>query len=283
MEDGTQEKSAASSAESKANTQSRSVGPNNNNSDDSAKSGPMKPSKYITLAVWLVLVCIASVFFIMRLWPYSPKFLELQRTVDTLSYRMDSISIITKNTLKGTNTSATQIKMIKKISTSRSDSVLKVIGQIADAKLKIPDKETNDGIYVYILIAILAGVLGGTLHSLSSLMDFRGQERLFNSWGLWYFCLPIEGGVVSLVFFFIVEAGLFKVTNLSTVSPFGIAAFGMLCGLFTDRVTTKFGEILDAILPEKNVRSGQLVAPNANPPGSSGATAQQNQSGHTST
>jgi len=121
-------------------------------------------------------------------------------------------------------------------------------------------KKSLNGDQVFFLVALWAGILGGTAHGLSSLMDFRGSRRLFSSWTLWYFCQPIMGGIMAVIFYIALRAGLVSNTGATNVlSPFGVAAMSTLVGLFTDSATTKLADVFRTLFSSTNkARSGQL-------------------------
>ena len=110
------------------------------------------------------------------------------------------------------------------------------------------------------LIAFLAGIVGSTTHGISSLMDFRGNRRLFRSWSLWYFGLPIVGGMVAVVFYIVVRAGFISSnSDANNLNPFGITAVSVMVGLFTDKATTKLAEVFDTMFKTTTkTREGSL-------------------------
>lgn len=113
-----------------------------------------------------------------------------------------------------------------------------------------------------LLVAFLFGILGGATHGFASLMNFRGQRRLFKSWTLWYFGRPLLGGMMAVIFYVVVRAGLFSGAASSNyaVNVYGVAAFSALAGLFTDAATEKLGEVFETIFATKgNGREGKLT------------------------
>ena len=95
----------------------------------------------------------------------------------------------------------------------------------------------------YLLLTLLFGLLGGSAHGLGSLMDFRGQRRLFRSWTLWYFMLPVLGGIMAFIFYVAIRAGLLTADATRSINAFGVAAISVLVGLFTDDATNKLAEV----------------------------------------
>jgi hypothetical protein len=205
---------------------------------------------HILLAIWFILLGITSVTALIKYWPPEPTISGLKTTVDSLSQKMNSISTVIK--------------------TLPADSALKVSGQIAAEQAKATGKDTKDANSIYFIIVILSGILGGTVHGLASLMDFRGSRRLFRSWSMWYFCQPIVGGMLSLIFYFVLKAGLFpNASNLDVASPYGIAAFGALCGLFTEDASNKLSDIV-AVIFSSTIDKGGKLGPKSQTPNSGG-------------
>jgi hypothetical protein len=189
----------------------------------------MKKIIHRSLAGWFILLGVISIFWLIKLWPSTPPDRHLDAKLDSLSVRIEHLS------QKGSDSSKTVI----------------------DTTHAAASHEATD--QTFLLIALLAGILGGIVHGLSSLMDFRGNRRLFQSWSLWYFCSPLLGGMIALIMFFVVRAGLFPDTSATyALNPYGVAAISALAGLFTEKALTKLSEVLDTLIPTKETRGGQL-------------------------
>ena len=190
----------------------------------------MKPIVHRLLAVWFILVAAICVVTIIRVWP----------------------SISSPATGSGTTVSQTLISKVDTL--SRVDTT-----RVGSAETRT----TSNLDQYYLLIALLFGILGGASHGLASLMDFRGQRRLFSSWSLWYFALPFLGGTLAVIFYVAIRAGLLTGTGSATesISIYGVAALSAIVGLFTDRATNKLKEVIDTMFATKGKpRAGQLTA-----------------------
>jgi hypothetical protein len=126
------------------------------------------------------------------------------------------------------------------------------------AKNMTPSKNTaklqakEEGISLemrFILMTLLIGALGSWLHAVSSFVDFVGNRNFISSWVLWYIMRPFIGGVLALIFYMILRAGLLpvNVNGEVPISPYSVAAFAGLAGLFTQRATLKLAEVFDVI------------------------------------
>lgn len=205
--------------------------------------GAMQPLFHRLLAAWNIITGIAAILAALNIWPA-----EVDKNQTQNSMPKDSLSadiIIADTTLQK----------------SSADSTLQSAKeQNKQAKVKKEEKEMDLGIRLLIL-SLLFGVLGGSTHGLSSLMDFRGQRRLFRSWSLWYFGRPILGGMVSLVFYLVVRAGFFSGNaSSSDANLYGIAAISTLVGMFTDQATNKLAELFKTMFVTKGEeREGKLI------------------------
>ncbi len=112
--------------------------------------------------------------------------------------------------------------------------------------------EAKEGIPLeirYILMTLLIGALGSWLHAVSSFVDFVGNRNFVKSWLFWYLMRPFIGGVLALIFYMILRSGLLpvNVNGEVSVSPYSVAAFAGLAGLFTQRASIKLAEVFDVI------------------------------------
>ncbi len=118
----------------------------------------------------------------------------------------------------------------------------------------------------YLVLTLLFGLVGGAAHGLSSLMDFRGQRRLFRSWTLWYFALPLLGGVMAFIFYIAVRAGFLTADATKSINMYGVAAISVLVGLFTDDATNKLAEVFKTMFKTTGKEREGGLNPD-NPPG----------------
>jgi hypothetical protein len=98
-------------------------------------------------------------------------------------------------------------------------------------------------------LVILAGALGGVLHSLRSLYWYAGNRKLIRSWVLKYFLVPLTGALLAVTFFIVVRAGL----SPDTVSENCLVLVGIavIVGLFSEEAVEKLKKIAAAVLTEK--------------------------------
>ncbi len=210
----------------------------------------MKQVIHRSLACWFVLLGFGSIFLVIWLWPSTA---EMQTPADR---RVDSLAqLVTKFAQPSRDATASDsLRAEPKNFQSGVDKQT-----IASAGTGFPSPEQR-----FLLIAVLAGVLGGSAGGLSSLLDFRGNRRLFSSWSLWYFAQPIVAGMIAVIFYVCIRAGFFaSATTLQSVNVFGIAAFCAMVGLFTDDATNKLSEVFKTLFASAtaDARDGKLITP----------------------
>jgi hypothetical protein len=97
-----------------------------------------------------------------------------------------------------------------------------------------------------ILLALLAGLMGGFVHATESFIMFVGNREFVASWHVFYVLRPLVGAVLGVLFYFVVRAGLLS-ANADSVSPYGVVAFGALAGWFSKRATEKLKEVFETL------------------------------------
>jgi len=205
----------------------------------------MKKSMHNFLVFWFLCLAVAAVYGLLCCWPAAPNTAARAKSNDSLQTVLQKV----KSNLKTTPPDSLGIQLEK---------ALTLTAQLN----KKPEPFENGMEKNYILIALFAGLLGGVVHAFSSLMDFRGQRRLFRSWALWYFGTPLIGALLSVIIYWILRAGLIPGSvSTDSISIYGVAALGSLTGLFTDKATTKLAEILDTWFSSSKTRGGILNPP----------------------
>lgn len=128
-----------------------------------------------------------------------------------------------------------------------------------DVELRNPDgsNSTLSAGYTYrcppltgphlLLLVILAGALGGTIHALRSLYWYVGNRDLVESWVPMYFTLPFSGAAVAVVFYLIIRGGLFTFSINKDISLV-VVAIAAITGLFSQQAALKLRDIANAVL-----------------------------------
>ena len=99
------------------------------------------------------------------------------------------------------------------------------------------------------VIVLLAGALGGMVHTLRSLYWYVGNRNLRYSWLLMYATLPITGAALALIAYVVLRGGLTTTfASSEDISPFGIAAVAALVGLFSRETAEKLKSVFETLL-----------------------------------
>lgn len=97
-------------------------------------------------------------------------------------------------------------------------------------------------------IVLIAGAIGGTIYALRSMAMFAGNRTLVWSWMPLYAAMPLVGGLLGQVFYFLLRAGfLSPSTPTSDVSPYGFATVAALAGLFAGQALEKLKNVFEQI------------------------------------
>lgn len=102
-----------------------------------------------------------------------------------------------------------------------------------------------------VMIALLAGALGGCVHGIRSVVRHLGVRRFESSWVPWYICRPVLGAALAFVFYVVVRGGFLTMsTNGSDINPYGFAAVALLVGIFSEGAILKLKELADNIFTD---------------------------------
>ena len=121
-----------------------------------------------------------------------------------------------------------------------------------ECQLTFGDGKVTDDQRLIILV-LLAGGIGGMVHTLRSYVKFTGSRQLTRSWIWWYVFRPVEGSIVALVFYLVVRAGLTPDIS-SDSSAFGVVGLSTLVGMFSQQVVTKLKEIAETIFAKPKTK-----------------------------
>jgi hypothetical protein len=116
-----------------------------------------------------------------------------------------------------------------------------------------------------LLLVILLGAVGGSLHAVGSLVKYVGNRQLRRSWLLYYSSLPLVGGALATVVYMLLRVGILAPTTsegstTEAMNLVGIYAFAALTGMFattaTDKLRDVFATIFKADRPSKDAIGG---------------------------
>jgi hypothetical protein len=98
------------------------------------------------------------------------------------------------------------------------------------------------------IMAAIAGALGGVLHSLRSMAGYIGARQFKWSWSFYYLSLPFVAAILALIFYFVIRGGLMSPQGVTgDINPYGIAAISGLVGLFTGQAAGMLQKIFETL------------------------------------
>ncbi|HEX8735131.1 MAG TPA: IPT/TIG domain-containing protein [Pyrinomonadaceae bacterium] len=106
-----------------------------------------------------------------------------------------------------------------------------------------PPTESNN----LLLLVLLAGALGGTIHSMRSLWWYVGNREFVESWLLMYIFLPFIGAAIAAIFYWVFYGGLFQGSSTNAPASSYLIAVAALVGLFSQQALLKLRDIANAI------------------------------------
>jgi hypothetical protein len=126
------------------------------------------------------------------------------------------------------------------------------------------------------IVVLLAGALGGMVHTVRSLSWYFGTAKLRHRWMVMYSTLPVVGGLLALLFYLVLRGGLLTANTTSKeVNVFGFAAIGALVGLASEQAARKLRDVFAAIFTSadksaKDHSAADNPSKNGNPEGGGG-------------
>jgi len=195
--------------------------------------------KIIALCLYLTITILGLIISIFYIWPESLNMDPLGTNMH--NFEKSNIPDNYEDTINIEITDST------KINTSNSS--------INNLKTNISYPDTNSVSKIYfnfviknkvMFLVLLIGALGACLHAITSLTEYIGNNSFNENWYLWYILRPLVGGILSLLFYFIIRGGF--VSQIENTSNFyGIIALAALTGLFSKQALYKLSEVFDVL------------------------------------
>ena len=109
-----------------------------------------------------------------------------------------------------------------------------------------------------IVLAILAGALGGWTTAIRLFAFWAGERKLKSTWAWWFGNRVFGGAALALIVYLVIRAGLFGTENATgDVNAYGTAAFAALTGLFSRQGIRKLQQVFDTFF-QKTDEEGDL-------------------------
>jgi hypothetical protein len=115
------------------------------------------------------------------------------------------------------------------------------------------------------LIVFLAGMLGGTIRALHSLVKHLGLKDFSFYWSWFYITLPFTSAGLAIVIYFVLRGGFYGggFGKGLVLNIFSFAALAALTGLFTDNAMERLKQAASTMLapvPDKVDNAGEIQA-----------------------
>jgi hypothetical protein len=110
-----------------------------------------------------------------------------------------------------------------------------------------------------LILVLLAGGLGASLHALRSFYTYVGTRKLVWSWVAMYLLLPLVGATMALLFYLIVGAGLLPLAG--TEPGYGVIGVAALVGLFSSQALEKLKRVAEGVFTQVPQNTESLAAP----------------------
>lgn len=201
------------------------------------------------VAVYLGTFTLILIVLLLLLWPSQP---EMSASVSTDS------TLVVEGRLKPDSTF--ELNLITQRGRDTTVAVSDVIafdtaGVPNGARLEttlvlVPppsDSTVNDTLLLGLVLIV--GALGSCLHALNSLAAFAGNKSFKSSWVLWYLLRPASGGILALIFLFVVKGGFDADINFEYL--YEVIAIAGLVGLFSERANDKLTDIAETVFASK--------------------------------
>lgn len=114
-------------------------------------------------------------------------------------------------------------------------------------------------------LVVLAGMLGGTIHGLSSMEAFFGRGSFDEGWIPYYVARPFVGAGMAVTVALLLGARLLGVHVDYATHPWVFVGWAIMAGLFSTPALKKFRELFGSMLPAKRPDRGS-AAPGARAP-----------------
>lgn len=116
------------------------------------------------------------------------------------------------------------------------------------------------------ILALLSGALGSTLHTIPSFAAFVGDRKLDPSWGWWYVLRAPVGAILGFIVYVAIRGGILTIDANDTsadINPYGVIAIAALSGWFSKKASDKLAEVFDTAFSSRKPaeRTGKLEPP----------------------
>lgn len=111
-----------------------------------------------------------------------------------------------------------------------------------------------------LLMVLFVGAFASSIYALKSLADYKGDNKLYESWSIFYLIQPFEGAGAAFLTYLLIRGGFLTGTsvNAATENRYGMLAIAGLAGAFSDMAFLKLREVFQNLLKPTDTRGGKL-------------------------
>jgi len=97
-----------------------------------------------------------------------------------------------------------------------------------------------------LIIVFLSGIIGSSIHSMTSFATYLGNRSEKISWVWWYYLRPFIGACLALLFYALIRGGFLAAgSQPSDINLFGVVSVAGLVGMFSKQAIDKLRELFD--------------------------------------
>lgn len=216
----------------------------------------MSPTLYRALVIYFSIIIIVSIIVLIKA--------STPLTPDN-SYRLENKTI--------------ENPQEKRVIITTKNSTYITIHQFITSNLPNESKGTTDNLTVtrilpnerfqmdnsevrLVTLSILFGVLGSSVHGITSLTRWRSSNKLEGSYVTWYLIRPLIGASLAFIMYVVLRAGLIT-GGPAVTNEIGVAAISALVGLMNTQVTKKLRDVFDTIfgIEKEDEEKGDIPSP----------------------
>lgn len=190
------------------------------------------------LTVYLLAVTIGLIIAIFFFWPTDIPSKSRQNAKSSFAIK-DTISKIRID-----GTFKPEISTVLKDTSTLSISITSSNQSVQKSEIPLTPSNNPLDEKSLLLLILLIGALGSSLHGLVSISNYVGNRTFVPSWALWYGLRPFVGAILSLIFYLVIRAGFYKEFDTGFYT---ILALSGLIGLFSKQALNKLSELFDFI------------------------------------
>jgi len=217
--------------------------------DPPAASAPAHFAVKAVLTVFLFLQVAGLCFSLWSLWP------------EKIPTPAMSPAVATSASPAGENAAAQPPAKVavSKPATEAKDDTAELRADAPLGRTAHPEKPLNER--DLLLLVMLAGALGGSLHGLYSICDYLGNRRFDWAWTVWYLVRAPVGAAVATVLYLALRGGFAGSSGPESLNLYGITALAALAGMFNRPAVTKLAAIAEQIFSKPPPQDGSLQSP----------------------